>query len=167
MSCQSVHAYKESHSIDSHSWLREPLISLQCAAYIIYQYQRMGRGGHLLITNATSKTLTLESQYQYQMVDWNPPSRIPPKSQQKFYIEFSEAIGHNVSDDEGKAVYKIGDDTTQTFLLHASWSPKIKAHWETTVLRHYFVVPPPNGGEKTSDLGWRHNGDVFLTIADN
>ena len=60
--------------------------------------------------------------HQYQMNSWKF-SDIPSQKQQRFYIEFRQAIFNNASDDVGEVTFQL-EDTSSSFQLRVRWPYK-------------------------------------------
>ena len=126
---------------------------------------RMGMGGYLWIVNATLHPLKVAKIHQYQMNSWKF-SDIPSQKQQRFYIEFSQAIFKNASDDAGEVTFQL-EDTSSSFQLQVRWPYKggecgFKVCWNVNV-DFYDVFPPVLPGVP-SKLGWIHNGTLALLV---
>ena len=126
----------------------------------------MGMGGYLWIINATSKTLKLTHQHSYQMESWSF-SDIPSQSMQRFYIEYSQGIFKDWSDDSGEANFTV-DGTNEGFQLQVRWPYNqgecgLKVKWEGITSSKYAVFPPPMSSD-IGELGWFHNGVLSLVI---
>ena len=127
---------------------------------------RMDMGGYLWIVNATLHPLKVTKIHQYQMNSWNF-NDIPSQKQQRFYIEFSQAIFKNASDDAGEVTFQL-EDTSSSFQLQVRWPYKegecgFKVCWDMNV-DFYDIFPPVLPGGVPSKLGWIHNGTLALLV---
>ena len=128
----------------------------------------MGMGGYIWIINAVSTVLKLTYQHSYQMDSWSF-SDIPSQSMKRFYIEYSQGIFEDWSDDAGEATFMV-EGTNEGFQLQARWPYNegeygLKVKWIgiTGTSSKYAVFPPPTSSD-IGKLGWFHNGVLSLMI---
>lgn len=130
----------------------------------------MGEGGYLKINNATKYTLRRINIASYQMNEWDKefPQEIKPQTSSTVHIEWNENVFLDVSKDHGEAQYEIVEldchFEVQAKVECPGRGKLLQVDWQNTIKDPDFrSLPPP---QLLSELGWKHNGVVELTLND-
>lgn len=119
-----------------------------------------GQGGSITFVNGTPYNWINSNQQQNQMNWWGFPSVIPAGSTFTQYVEWSQGIFEDWSEDWGVVTFSL-QGTDQSFQLQAS---RVAGNFDLrVVLTNLSTAGNPQGS--TIDLGWNHDGIVNFVLA--
>ncbi|HEX4965698.1 MAG TPA: hypothetical protein VF173_33110, partial [Thermoanaerobaculia bacterium] len=119
-----------------------------------------GEGGSITFVNGTPYDWISSDQREYQMKSWGFPGVIPAGSTFTQYVEWSQGVFENWSEDSGVVTFSL-QGTDQSFQLQAN---RVAGNFDLrVVLTNLSTVGNPQGS--TIDLGWNHDGIVNFALA--
>ena len=121
----------------------------------------MGQGGFITLVNGTPYDWQRSHRHSYQMASWDDsfPAAVKAGTSARVYVEFSQGIFSNSSDDGGEVAYRL-DGTPHGFEIQARSSGGF-------FLQAAFTQIAPLGHPQGSTvrLGWEHNGSVHFVLS--
>lgn len=120
---------------------------------------KAGQGGLITLVNGTPYNWRSSGLRSYQMNSWSFPEVITAGSTTTLYVEWSEAIFHEVAHDYGTVTFSL-EGTGQTFQLEATAANGFNLR---VILSGLSTLGHPQGS--IIDLGWQHDGFVNFILA--
>jgi hypothetical protein len=127
----------------------------------------MGAGGNITLINNTDCDWNQTDQHSYQMNHWSFPQTIAAGTSCSIYLEYSEHVDKDWTDDGGDVIYQLTDGSGSSFHIHASHPHNYAGSGDITVTFQGITTPKYPAGS-TLDLGFAWNGQsVFFLACEN